>query len=128
HDPPQRRSDLAGELQRCRRGGRDGRLNERVTLPRYRGAWRNTTDAINGMIDDLVRPTTEIARVIDAVADGDLSQRMELRIDGRPCAGSSGASARPSTRWSISSRASPTRSRASPAKSAPRASSAARRR
>ena len=39
------------------------------------------------MIDDLVRPTTEIARVIDAVAVGDLSQKMELKIDGRPLRG-----------------------------------------
>ena len=42
---------------------------------------------MNGMIDDLVRPTTEIARVIDAVADGDLSQKMAQRIDGRPLRG-----------------------------------------
>jgi Signal transduction histidine kinase involved in nitrogen fixation and metabolism regulation len=39
------------------------------------------------MIDDLVRPTTEIARVIDAVADGDLSQKMELKIEGRAMRG-----------------------------------------
>src|SRR5205085_793518 len=51
------------------------------------GAVGETTDAINGMIDDLVRPTTEIARVIGAVADGDLSQRMDLRIDGKPVRG-----------------------------------------
>src|SRR5437763_13260982 len=83
----ERRSHLADEMQRVARVVRDGRLNERVSLPRYRGAWRETTDAVNGMIDDLVRPTTEIARVIDAVADGDLSQRMELRIDGKPVRG-----------------------------------------
>src|SRR5262249_56544081 len=40
-----------------------------------------------GMIDDLVRPTHEIARVIDAVAIGDLSQTIDLRIDGRPLRG-----------------------------------------
>ena len=39
------------------------------------------------MIDDLVRPTTEIARVIDAVAEGDLSQKMDCKIDGRPVRG-----------------------------------------
>ena len=87
NDLADRRSNLADELQRVARVVRDGRLNERVALPRYRGAWRETTDAINGMIDDLVRPTNEIARVIDAVADGDLSQRMDLRIDGRPLRG-----------------------------------------
>jgi hypothetical protein len=46
------------------------------------------------MIGDLVQPTTEVARVIGAVAKGDLSQAMQLEIDGRPCAASSCASAR----------------------------------
>src|SRR5512133_673004 len=87
NDLAERRSNLADELQRVARVVREGRLNERVALPRYRGAWRETSDAVNGMIDDLVRPTTEIARVIDAVADGDLSQTMDSKIDGRPLRG-----------------------------------------
>src|SRR5207253_1626077 len=33
------------------------------------------------------RPTTEVARVIDAVADGDLSQKMQLNIGGQPVKG-----------------------------------------
>src|SRR5947209_16364757 len=44
-------------------------------------------DSINDLIDDLVRPTTEVARVIDAVADGDLTQKMALTIDGQPVKG-----------------------------------------
>src|SRR6185312_7171023 len=43
--------------------------------------------AFNTLIDDLVRPTTEVARVIDAVADGDLSQKMQLNIGGQPVKG-----------------------------------------
>ena len=43
--------------------------------------------AVNSLIDDLGRPTTEIARVIVAVAEGDLSQHMALEIDGRPLRG-----------------------------------------
>src|SRR3954447_17293713 len=39
------------------------------------------------MIEDLVRPTTEVARVIDAVAEGDLNQKMQLKIEGRPVKG-----------------------------------------
>ena len=88
NDLADRRSSLADELQNVARVvNREGRLTERVSLPRYRGAWKQTVDAVNGMIDDLVRPTTEIARVIDAVADGDLSQKMELKIEGRPLRG-----------------------------------------
>src|SRR6201986_5235873 len=36
------------------------------------------------MIDDLVRPTTEAARVIDAFADGDLPQKIQLKMEGQP--------------------------------------------
>ncbi len=43
--------------------------------------------AVNSLIDDLGRPTTEIARVIVAVAEGDLSQHMANEIDGRPLRG-----------------------------------------
>src|SRR5205807_1259283 len=44
-------------------------------------------DSINALIDDLVRPTTEVARVIVAVAEGDLSQKMALKIAGQPVKG-----------------------------------------
>jgi methyl-accepting chemotaxis protein len=35
----------------------------------------------------VVQPTTEVARVLGAVAEGDLSQKMALEIDGRPLQG-----------------------------------------
>ena len=43
--------------------------------------------AVNALIDDLAAPTAEIARVIEAVAEGDLSQHMALEIEGRPLRG-----------------------------------------
>ncbi|MEO3748439.1 HAMP domain-containing protein [Plantactinospora sp. B5E13] len=67
--------------------GRDGRLTERLDEEGMEGAWAEGQRAINSLIDDLGRPTTEIARVIVAVADGDLSQHMDLEIDGRPLRG-----------------------------------------
>src|SRR5207253_90650 len=83
-----RRDKFSGELTRVARIiGREGRMTERVSLPRAGGSWKTSVEAVNGMIDDLVRPTTEIARVIDAVADGDLSQKMAQRIEGRPLRG-----------------------------------------
>src|SRR5207245_142384 len=44
-------------------------------------------ESINMLSDDLARPTTEMARVIGAVAKGDLSQTMSLEVDGRPLEG-----------------------------------------
>ena len=43
--------------------------------------------SVNTLIADLVRPTIDTARVIGAVAKGDLSQTMALDIDGRPLQG-----------------------------------------
>src|SRR6185503_12450919 len=67
--------------------GREGRMTERASLTGAPGYWVETVSALNTLIDDLVRPTTEVARVIDAVADGDLSQKMNLKIEGQPVKG-----------------------------------------
>src|SRR5436305_7632907 len=67
--------------------GREGRMTERARLHGARGAWQSSIDSVNGLIDDLVRPTTEVARVIEAVAEGDLNQKMALEIEGRPVKG-----------------------------------------
>ncbi len=67
--------------------GRDGRLKQRMSLPGALGGWATKVDFLNTLIDDLVRPTTEIARTIGAVAKGDLGQSMELQVDGRALKG-----------------------------------------
>ncbi|MGH9023667.1 MAG: HAMP domain-containing protein, partial [Acidimicrobiia bacterium] len=72
------------EMARVARAvGRDGRTAERVGFGTAMGTWSERVDSVNSLIDDLVRPTNEVARVIAAVAEGDLSQRMPLVIDGR---------------------------------------------
>ncbi|MGI8814176.1 MAG: HAMP domain-containing protein, partial [Pseudonocardia sp.] len=67
--------------------GREGRMSERLDEELYDGAWAENARSVNQLIDDLVRPTSEIARVIVAVAAGDLSQQMALEIEGRPLRG-----------------------------------------
>jgi HAMP domain-containing protein/signal transduction histidine kinase/DNA-binding response OmpR family regulator len=67
--------------------GKEGRLKQRVSLPGALGDWAVKADSINTLIDDLVRPTVEVARTIGAVGKGDLSQSMELEVDGRPLRG-----------------------------------------
>src|SRR5207247_129311 len=79
---------MAKELVRVGRViGREGRMTERASLGAATGAWGTSIDSINSLIDDLVRPTTEVARVIEAVAEGDLSQKMALKIEGQPVKG-----------------------------------------
>ncbi|MBX3261345.1 MAG: HAMP domain-containing protein [Labilithrix sp.] len=67
--------------------GRDGEMGERLRMEGLRGGWETIGDSFNTVIGDLVRPSTEIARVIVQVAEGDLSQKMELEIDGKPIRG-----------------------------------------
>ena len=67
--------------------GREGRMTERASLPGAAGGWETSIASLNSLIDDLVRPTTEVGRVLMAVADGDLSQKMALTIEGQPVKG-----------------------------------------
>jgi HAMP domain-containing protein/CheY-like chemotaxis protein/GAF domain-containing protein len=76
------------ELERVSRVvGREGKITQRATLPAAGGSWVSLVDSVNGLIDDMARPTSEMARVIGAVANGDLSQRMALEVEGRPLKG-----------------------------------------
>ncbi|MGW7265650.1 HAMP domain-containing protein [Streptomyces sp. NPDC054842] len=71
---------LTGELSRVRRMvGREGKLTERLETGACEGSWAAAIDASNALVDDLVRPVSEVGRVLSAVAEGDLSPRMELR-------------------------------------------------
>ena len=67
--------------------GREGRMTERVALEGAGGSWDNCVDSVNRLIDDLVRPTNEVARVLQAVAQGDLTQKMSRTIEGQPVKG-----------------------------------------
>ncbi|HEX7054044.1 MAG TPA: HAMP domain-containing protein, partial [Burkholderiales bacterium] len=79
---------LAEELARLTQMvGKEGKLKRRASLPQARGFWAQSVENINSLIDDLVHPTNEAARVIGAVAQGDLSKSMALEIDGRPLEG-----------------------------------------
>jgi HAMP domain-containing protein/signal transduction histidine kinase/DNA-binding response OmpR family regulator len=79
---------LARQLQKISESvGKEGQIRQRADLGRVRGTWADCVDCLNTLIADLVRPTTEVSRVIGAVAKGDLSQKIGLEIDGRPMKG-----------------------------------------
>jgi HAMP domain-containing protein/signal transduction histidine kinase/DNA-binding response OmpR family regulator len=67
--------------------GQEGRLSQRMSAPGALGGWAEQVDSLNTLMDDLVRPTTDIARTIGAVAKGDLGQSMDLQVDGRALKG-----------------------------------------
>ncbi|QES47913.1 hybrid sensor histidine kinase/response regulator [Streptomyces venezuelae] len=79
---------LSGELSRVRRMvGREGKLSERLETGACEGAWAAAIDASNQLVEDLARPVSEVGRVLSAVAEGDLQQRMDLRTQSSDGAG-----------------------------------------
>src|SRR4030081_3809487 len=88
NDVVDRNERMAQELDRLSRVvGSEGKLGKRGSLGDVTGFWRDSIDAVNQLIDALVHPTSETARVIGAVAQGDLSQTMALDVDGQALQG-----------------------------------------
>src|SRR5437016_3682690 len=78
----------ARELERVSKVvGKEGRLTQRASLGSSSGDWSGMIESVNSLVSDLVRPTNEMARVIGAVARGDLSQAIALEVEGRPLQG-----------------------------------------
>ena len=67
--------------------GKEGRLRQRISTNGFIGDWEKEIEALNTLLDDLVRPTAEVTRTIGAVAKGDLGQTMALEADGRALRG-----------------------------------------
>lgn len=79
---------MTNEVDRISRVvGKEGKIKQRATSGGLTGSWAGTIDSVNALVSDLVHPTSEMARVIGAVAKGDLSKSMALDIDGRPLEG-----------------------------------------
>ena len=57
--------EVAREFQRLGRVvGKEGRIGERGKLSGATGEWEACINSVNGLIEDMVQPTTEVARVI----------------------------------------------------------------
>ena len=79
---------MAQELKRVGQVvGKEGRTRERAKFQQARGAWGEMETSVNTLVEDLLRPTTEVTRAIGAVAQGNLTQTVRLDVDGRPLEG-----------------------------------------
>src|SRR5712672_1713786 len=67
--------------------GKEGRIRQRASLGEASGSWADAMRSVNNLIEDLVHPTSEMARVIGSVAKGDLSQTIATEIDGQALEG-----------------------------------------
>jgi CheY-like chemotaxis protein/HAMP domain-containing protein len=62
--------------------GQRGQLSERAVLSGSGQSWSTSLESVNHLIDAMVRPTSEMQRVIGAVADGDLSKKVSAEVSG----------------------------------------------
>src|SRR5579884_591832 len=79
---------MLAEIKRVSRSiSRDGKLSLRAALEGATGGWHEYIEAYNALIETVAAPMSETNRVLAAVAQGDLSQRMTVDIDGHPLRG-----------------------------------------
>ncbi len=79
---------ISRELRRVGQAvGKEGRTRERMRFHLEKQAWGEMEVSVNTLVDDLLRPTTEVTRAIAAVAKGNLTQTVQLDVDGRPLEG-----------------------------------------
>ncbi|MFH7595739.1 HAMP domain-containing protein [Streptomyces racemochromogenes] len=75
-------SSFAGEVTRvAREVGTEGRLGGQADVRDVSGTWRDLTESVNVMADNLTAQVRAIASVTTAVAEGDLTQK--IRVDAR---------------------------------------------
>ncbi len=74
---------LGTELKRVSRVvGKEGKLSQRVSFKGTDQVWGDSIESVNSLIEDLVQPSNEMQRVIGAVADGDLSKKVSVDVQG----------------------------------------------
>src|SRR6187401_804136 len=79
---------IASELERVGHVvGHKGQTRQRVRFDLPKGKWGQMETSVNALIDDMLYPTSEVTRVLAAVARGDLLQSVQLDVDGRPLQG-----------------------------------------
>lgn len=74
---------------------RHGRLDERVEASPGQDSWASRVNDVNTIIDALAAPAANATRVLDAVAGGDLTQRVDLHDGNRQLRGTYAAWAAP---------------------------------
>ena len=72
---------LEAELERVSRVvGQEGKLSQRASFRGTNQVWSASIESVNDLIEDLVRPSNEMRRVIGAVAHGDLSKKVSVDV------------------------------------------------
>src|SRR5690242_16373790 len=78
---------FAAEVTRvAREVGTEGKLGGQATVPGVAGTWKDLTDNVNVMAANLTNQVRGIVKVVTAVADGDLGQKLTVEAKGEVAA------------------------------------------
>jgi len=78
-----RLNSFASEVTRvAREVGTEGRLGGQATVKGVGGTWKDLTDSVNFMARNLTNQVRGIAKVVTAVANGDLKQKLLVEAKG----------------------------------------------
>jgi HAMP domain-containing protein/signal transduction histidine kinase/CheY-like chemotaxis protein len=66
----------------AREVGSEGKLGGQADVPGVAGTWKDLTDSVNKMASNLTGQVRNIAEVTTAVANGDLSRKIEVDVKG----------------------------------------------
>jgi hypothetical protein len=76
-------SSFASEVTRvAREVGTEGKLGGQAQVPDVAGTWKDLTDNVNSMAGNLTGQVRNIAEVTTAVANGDLSKKITVHVQG----------------------------------------------
>jgi len=76
-------SAFAGEVTRvAREVGTEGRLGGQAQVLGVAGTWKDLTDSVNSMANNLTTQVRNIADVATAIANGDLSKKVTVDVSG----------------------------------------------
>ncbi|MES2769802.1 MAG: HAMP domain-containing protein [Bdellovibrionota bacterium] len=74
---------FAAEVTRvAKEVGTEGRLGGQADVKGVSGTWKDLTDNVNGLANNLTAQVRNIAKVTTAVANGDLSQKITVDVKG----------------------------------------------
>ncbi|MDE5074129.1 MAG: methyl-accepting chemotaxis protein [Trichodesmium sp. St5_bin8] len=65
----------------------EGELTTRKSFTEVKGSWKSSIDSLNELINNWTKPSREVSLVLEAVANGDLSKKINFQLEGKPLNG-----------------------------------------
>ncbi|MDE5096943.1 MAG: HAMP domain-containing protein, partial [Trichodesmium sp. St16_bin4-tuft] len=62
----------------------EGELTTRKSFTEVKGSWKSSIDSLNELINNWTKPSREVSLVLEAVANGDLSKKINFQFEGKP--------------------------------------------